>query len=307
MSSIMKKIIAWIIRHTLKPALSPKVSLKWQRRASDLASNILIGPSGYTTQKLYVDQIPVLHIQPKVVKKGLAVLYLHGGGYVVGSAKSHCKLAAHLGDALNAEVWLPEYRLAPEHPCPAAIQDATHIYQWLLTNGHHPDQLIIIGDSAGGGLTLSTAITLREAGLPLPAALVLLSPWVNLTLSASSITSHASRDAMLSQEWLSWCAAQYSQGMAPHVADCSPVYAKLEGLPPTLIHVGTEELLLDDAKHITQKLKNANVYCELHIYDQVGHVFQFHAGILKESNQSIREIAEFAKQYLNKNQEKHIQ
>lgn len=295
----MKQVLAWTISHTLRPALSPKVPLKIQRLCSDLASTILIGPSGYKTQKQMIGQIPTLEIRPKTTLEGYGVLYLHGGGYVVGSAKSHAKLAAHLGHAIQAKVWLPEYRLAPEHPSPAAMEDALFVYKTLLANGQDPNKLIIAGDSAGGGLSLLTTIAIREAGLPQPAALVLLSPWVDLSLSGESLKTHIARDAMLSPEWLQWCAKNYSGKQQVTSPSCSPLYADLSGLAPTLIHVGTEELLLDDAKRIAQKLEKDGVTVQSKVYNGVGHVFQFHTGILKEADQSIREIADFAHRHLS--------
>ncbi|WP_333663034.1 alpha/beta hydrolase [Acinetobacter sp.] len=295
----MKQVLAWTISHTLRPALSPKVPLKIQRLCSDLASTILMGPSGYKTQKQMIGQILTLEIQPKTTLEGYGVLYLHGGGYVVGSAKSHAKLAAHLGHAIQVKVWLPEYRLAPEHPSPAAMEDALFVYKTLLANGQDSNKLIIAGDSAGGGLSLLTAIAIREAGLPQPAALVLLSPWVDLSLSGESLKTHIARDAMLTPEWLQWCAQNYSGKQQATSPSCSPLYADLSGLAPTLIHVGTEELLLDDAKRIAQKLEKDGVTIQSKVYNGVGHVFQFHAGILKEANQSIREIADFAHRHLS--------
>lgn len=170
----MKQLLAWTIRTTLRPALSPKTPVKLQRFCSDAASAIVLGPRGYQTKKQNIAQVPTVHIQPKTTKSGLGILYLHGGGYVVGSSKSHTKLAAQIGQAAQAQVWLAEYRLAPEHPSPAAIEDSIAVYKALLAQGQDPKKLVIAGDSAGGGLSLSTVIALRNAGLPLPAALVLL-------------------------------------------------------------------------------------------------------------------------------------
>jgi acetyl esterase/lipase len=289
----MKQLLAWTIRTTLRPALSPKTPLKLQRFCSGAASAIVLGPRGYKTKKQTIAQVPTVHIQPKTTKSGIGILYLHGGGYVVGSSKSHNKLAAQIGHAAQAQVWLPEYRLAPEHPSPAAIEDAIAVYKALLAQGQDPKKLVFVGDSAGGGLSLSTAIAIRDAGLPLPAALVLLSPWVDLSLSGSTMKTRTAQDAMLSENWLAWCAKNYCGQKSVTDSTCSPLYADLTGLPPVLIHVGTEEVLLDDAKRLAEQAEKYGIPTNFRIYDQVGHVFQFHAGILKESNDSIERIGQF--------------
>ncbi|OCY24198.1 alpha/beta hydrolase [Acinetobacter pittii] len=289
----MKQLLAWTIRTTLRPALSPKTPLKLQRFCSDTASAIVLGPRGYKTKKQTIARVPTVHIQPKTSQSGLGILYLHGGGYVVGSSKSHTKLAAQIGHAAQAQVWLPEYRLAPEHTNPAAIEDVIAVYKALLAQGQDPKKLVIAGDSAGGGLSLSTVIALRDAGLPLPAALVLLSPWVDLSLSGSTMKTHATQDAMLSEDWLAWCAKNYCGQKSANDPTCSPLYADLTGLPSVLIHVGTEEVLLDDAKRLAEQTEKYGIPTNLRVYDRVGHVFQFHAGILNESNDSIERIGQF--------------
>ncbi|MCU4424522.1 alpha/beta hydrolase [Acinetobacter sp. WU_MDCI_Abxb74] len=293
----MKQLLAWTIRTTLRPALSPKIPVKLQRFCSDAASAIVRGPRGYKTQKQSIAQVPTLHILPKSTKNGLGILYLHGGGYVVGSSKSHSKLAAQIGHAAQAQVWLPEYRLAPEHPSPAALEDVISVYKALLAQGQNPKKLVIAGDSAGGGLSLSTAIAIRDSGLPLPAALVLLSPWIDLSLSGKTMKTHATQDAMLSESWLSWCAKNYCGQKPATDPSCSPLYADLTGLPPVLIHVGTEEVLLDDAKRLAEQTGKYGIPMSFKVYDQVGHVFQFHAGILKESDDSIEHIGQFIHKY----------
>jgi acetyl esterase/lipase len=293
----MKQLLAWTIRTTLRPALSPKIPLKLQRFCSDAASAIVRGPRGYKTQKQSISQVPTLHILPKSTKNGLGILYLHGGGYVVGSSKSHSKLAAQIGHSAQAQVWLPEYRLAPEHPSPAALEDVISVYKALLAQGQDSKKLVIAGDSAGGGLSLSTAIAIRDSGLPLPAALVLLSPWVDLSLSGKTMKTHTAQDAMLSEDWLSWCAKNYCGQKPATDPSCSPLYADLTGLPPVLIHVGTEEVLLDDAKRLAEQTGKYGIPMSFKVYDQVGHVFQFHAGILKESDDSIEHIGQFIHKY----------
>lgn len=295
---MIKKMLSWTIRGTLRPALSANMPVSLQRLGADAASVIVRGPKGFRTKHEVISAVHVTHIYPTTAKAGRIILYLHGGGYVVGSAQSHTKLAAQIGHAAQSNVCLVEYHLAPKHRCPRAIEDVLGVYEALLAAGQDPAQVVIAGDSAGGGLTLTAAIAIRDAGLPLPAALVLFSPWVDLSLSGETIIANASRDAMLKPEWIRWCAQQYAGAKSLTDPACSPLYADLTGLPPMLIHVGTEEILLSDAQRMTEKAHQAGITAELKVFDGVGHVFQFHAGFLKESDQSIQEVGNFINNHL---------
>lgn len=295
---MIKKLLSWTIRSTLRPTLSVNMPVTLQRLGADVASIIVRSPKGFTTKREIISAVPTIHIYPTSAKAGRSLIYLHGGGYVVGSAQSHTKLAAHIGQAAQAQVCLVEYRLAPRHRCPDAINDVLGVYEALLTAGQDPAQLVIAGDSAGGGLTLATAIAIRDAGLRLPAALVLLSPWVDLSLSGETITTCAARDAMLNPEWIRWCAQKYCGDKPLTDPTCSPLYADLSGLPPVLIHVGTEEILLSDSTRIATQAQLAGVHTELKVFADVGHVFQFHAGLLKESDESIQDVGKFINNHL---------
>lgn len=220
------------------------------------------------------------------------ILYLHGGGYTLGSPDTHKGLASHLAASTRSSVLVPDYRLAPEHPYPAALEDAVAAYRALLDR-HKPGDIAICGDSAGGGLALCTAIALRDAGLPLPSALLLISPWTDMTLSGETITSRAEIDPMLTLGWLQRAAEAYRGGLPLSDPRLSPLYAVLDGLPPMLIQVGSDEMLLSDSQRLQERARAVGVEVDLQIEDGLWHDFQVHAGVLKASDAAIQRIADF--------------
>ncbi|HXQ20673.1 MAG TPA: alpha/beta hydrolase [Candidatus Acidoferrales bacterium] len=224
------------------------------------------------------------------------ILYLHGGGYTIGSINTHRELAARLSRAAAARVLLLGYRLAPEHPHPAAVEDATAAYRWLLAQGVQASRLIVAGDSAGGGLTVATLVALRDAGAPPPAAGVCLSPWVDLEGTGESMTTKAAADPMVQRDGLLKMAAAYLAGQDPRTPLAAPLYANLSGLPPLLIQVGTAETLLDDATRLAERARKAGVDVTLDTWDDMIHVFQAFGTFLPEARQAIDRIGEFVKQ-----------
>lgn len=289
----MRGLLFWVVRLLVKPTLSAAVPVKLQRLWGRIMGLTLLGPKGAAYRKAREAGVPVLAIAPAQHEPGRCLLYLHGGAYVMGGYDSHRKLAAALGDAAQARVWLPDYRLAPEHPHPAALEDALAVYSALLEQGQDPERLSIVGDSAGAGLTLALALSIREAGLPMPAALVLISPWVDMGLSGDTITTHAERDPMLSASWLRWAADVYRADTSPADAFCSPLYADLTGLPPILIQVGSEEILLSDAIRLHAHARAAGLQCELQRFDGFWHVFQLHYGLLRNAGDAIDGAGQF--------------
>lgn len=229
---------------------------------------------------------------------GSVLLFLHGGGYNAGSWFTHRELAARLCLASGARVFLPNYRLAPEHRCPAAIEDAAAGYQWLLGQGSDPEQIVIAGDSAGGGLALATLVWLREHGLALPAAGVLLSPWVDLTMSGSSVRSRATSDRLVSLRGLQRAATWYVGAGDPAQPWASPLYANLHNLPPLLIQADDHELLLSDATRLAEKARASGVEVTLEVWDEMWHVWQAWAGSLPEGQQAIERIGAFIRHHL---------
>ena len=222
-----------------------------------------------------------------------AVLYLHGGGYVIGSINTHRRLAYDISAASGARVLVIEYRLAPEHPFPAAIEDAATAWRWLLQQGFAPSRLAIAGDSAGGGLTLATLVNLRDRKLGLPACAVAISPWVDLEGVGTSITARAAQDPMVQKDGLLWMAGLYLNGKDAKTPLAAPLHAELKGLPPILVQVGTAETLLDDATRIAEKLHAAGVDVRLAIWPNMLHVFPLFAPILSEGRDGCLEIGGF--------------
>jgi acetyl esterase/lipase len=226
------------------------------------------------------------------------LLFLHGGGYNAGSCITHRALAAQLARAARVRVLLIDYRLAPEHPCPAAIEDAARAYRWLLAQGIAPQQVAIGGDSAGGGLALAALIELRDNGVQLPAAAFLLSPWLDMALSGESMQTRAQIDPLSSYEGLHAAAQLYLAGRDPRDPQASPLYADQRGLPPLLIHVGDHEVLLSDATRLAERAQAAGVQAQLEIWDEMWHVWHAWAADLPEARDAIVRIGAFIRQQI---------
>ena len=226
------------------------------------------------------------------------LLYLHGGGYVIGSVHSHRDLIARLSAASGCRVLGLDYRLAPEHPFPAPVEDATAAYRWLLDQGVAPAQIAIAGDSAGGGLTAATLLSLRDAGTPLPAAAVMLSPWVDLEGEGASMKTRADVDPMVKRELVLGMAETYLAGGDPRQPLAAPLHAALEGLPPLLIHVGDHETLLDDSVRFAEKARVAGVDVTLEVWGEMVHVWHLFADELPQAQRAIERVGEFLRRRL---------
>jgi acetyl esterase/lipase len=222
-----------------------------------------------------------------------AVLYLHGGGYVIGSVRTHRDLMGRISRAAKTRVLGLNYRLAPEHPFPAAVDDAIAAYRWLLAQGIDSRHIAVAGDSAGGGLTVATLVAIRDNQLPAPAAAVCMSPWVDLEGIGESMTTRAKADPVVAREGLLGMAQAYLQGQNPRTPLAAPLYADLKGLPPMLIQVGDAETLLDDSKRLADRAKAAGVTVKLEVWPEMIHVWQLFASILPEGQDAIDVIGEF--------------
>jgi acetyl esterase/lipase len=224
------------------------------------------------------------------------LLYLHGGGYFGCSAKTHRPITVWFARH-GFRVFAPNYRLAPENPFPAAVDDAVAAYRGLLADGHSPQRVVVAGDSAGGGLVLSLMLALRAASTPLPAAAALFSPWTDLAATGESIRTNAARCAMFNGTDIGPSARYYLGSADPRNPLASPFYADLSGLPPLLIHVGADECLRDDSTRLAEKARAAGVSVELKIWSVVPHAWQLAHQILPEARQSLRESSEFLRQH----------
>jgi monoterpene epsilon-lactone hydrolase len=219
--------------------------------------------------------------------------YLHGGGYISGSAKTNRPIAVPLARRLKGRVFSLDYRLAPEHRFPAALEDAVAGYRWLLSSGIEPRHLAVAGDSAGGGLALALVMALRDEGEQLPRCVACLSPWTDMTGSGESIVTNSERDAMFHGKDIGAYAGVYLGSQLPHVPLASPLLGSFAGLPPLYFEVGEDEVLLDDARQAHQKALAARVPSELRIVKGVPHGWQFGAPFVPEARESIAKIAEF--------------
>lgn len=227
------------------------------------------------------------------VDEAKVVLYVHGGGYVMGSAGSHRDMTGRLSKAAGARVLSLNYRLAPEHPFPAPVDDAVAAYRWLLAQGISPGNIAIAGDSAGGGLAIATLLALRDAGEPLPAAGIGISPWVDMEGTGESMTTRAAVDPVVQKEGLLGMAKLYLGDADPKSPLAAPLHADLGGLPPLLLQVGDAETLLDDSTRLAEKARAAGVDVTLKVWDEMPHVWHLFAPILPEGRQAIDEIGSF--------------
>lgn len=226
-----------------------------------------------------------------------AILYLHGGGYVIGSIETHRALAARLSQASGSRVLLIDYRLAPEHPHPAAVEDSVAAYRWLLDKGISPAKIALAGDSAGGGLTAAALVAIKDAGLKMPAAGVCISPWVDMEGIGESMTSKAGEDPLVQKEGLVQMATAYLSGQDPKTPLAAPIYADLHGLPPLLIQVGTAETLLSDATRLADRARAAGVDVTLRPWDNMVHVWHLFASALDEGQKGIEEAGQFVRKH----------
>ncbi len=261
-----------------------------QRRAnSEAASGLMPPPDDVTFTAAQAGGVPAEWVEAPNASRDRAVLYLHGGAYVHSSPRTHRRLTAAISREAHARVLAIEYRLAPEHPCPAAVDDAVAAYRWLLER-NAAEHIAVAGDSAGGGLALALMLQLREERIPLPACAVLISPWTDLS------TEHPpTADAMLNAARLKESADWYLGGADPRSPLASPVYGDLSGFPPLLVHAASDEMLRDDAVHVAERAKDAGVDVTIEIVPDMFHVWHIFAGYMPESDEAVAKIGEFVR------------
>ena len=231
---------------------------------------------------------------PEGAASDAVILYFHGGGYVGGSIASHRNLTGNLALASNCQLLSVEYRLAPENPHPAAVEDAINSYKWLLNEGYEPKKIAISGDSAGGGLAIAAQLKIRDEGLPLPVASAPISPWIDMGLSGDTMSSRQSRDPLIRLDLIREFKSQFL-GPNDNSNDpyASPLQADLSGLPPMLIHVGDDEMLLSDSERLAEKASAAGVSVTLEVWPEMIHVWHTFVGLFPEAQDGINRIAEF--------------
>ena len=272
----------------------PPPTVEQQRAGAD-ATMEAVGtmPDGIDVQDANANGVPGLWITPKSASTNHVVLYLHGGGYVVQSAKSHLKLASHIAVQANCRVLSIDYRLAPEHPHPAAVTDALGAYRHLLDSGFAANRIAISGDSAGGGLTIATLVAARDAGLPQPLAGIPLSPWVDLEGTGESMDSNAGNDFMVGRGALAMMADLFIASGSKRDPLAAPLYAKLHDIAPLYIQVGGHETLLDDSTRLAANAARAGVEVRLDVFPEMQHVFQAFVGQMPEATEAVTQIGAY--------------
>lgn len=250
-------------------------------------------PPDVTAHDARFGGVAAIEVAVEPVTSSTTVLYFHGGGYMVGSARSGAPLAAELVRRIGGRGYSVEYRLAPEHPYPAAVNDAAAAYAALLATGVAPGEVVLAGDSAGGGLVMATLLTARDRGLAQPAAAVLFSPWGDLTASGASTKTKANVDPVLTPDSLTWYADHYVPAAARTDPLVSPVFADLAGLPPMLIQVGSHEILLDDALRLASRAAHHDVEVTLEVVAGAPHVFQNQFGDQPEADAALDRAGEY--------------
>ena len=287
--------IAAVRAHLAKLPPSDSLTVAERRAQYERAEKVFPTPAEVKVERVIAPTAPAEWLRPPGAVAGRVVLYLHGGGYAIGSPRSHRHLAAAIATAGQASALLLDYRLAPEHPYPAAVDDATAAYRWLLDQGIAPGRIVIAGDSAGGGLTVATLLALRDARLPRPAGGVCISPWVDLTCGGASYRTKAEADPIVKEASVGEMARAYLGAMPPRTPLASPLFADLRSLPPLLVQVGSDEVLLDDAVQLADRAKAAGVDATLEVWDRMIHVWHWFLPMLDEAQDAVDGIGRFVR------------
>jgi acetyl esterase/lipase len=298
--SIQARILKRIFRHFIKPMLvnaGGVEDLKIASRGEGPISRWLSRIIPKADEKIMIDHIYAEWLGDTNAKG--ALLYLHGGAFLLGSPKSHRGLVKNITKSSSFRALSIDYRLAPKHKFPAALEDAEKAYDWLLQTGYAPENIAVAGDSAGGCLTLALLLKLKEVGKPLPACAVTMSPWTDLTGSGASIRLRNNIDDMLDGSKLTETASLYHGDTPATHPLVSPLFADLKNLPPLLIQVGTDEILWDDACSFAEKAIKAGNDCTLEIYENMPHVFQLGADFVPESKEAVKKITTFINDKIN--------
>jgi acetyl esterase/lipase len=269
-----------------------------QRARLEGLANFFPVPDGTEVEPATIGGVRGEWVRARRARRDATLLYLHGGGYVIGSPQSHRHLVAAISEASGLSVFSADYRLAPENPFPAAVDDAVAAFKGLLESGIPAGKLAIAGDSAGGGLTIATLVALREKGIALPACAVAISPWADLSQGGEAYRTRARRDPMVKKEGLDQMAGAYLGGKDPKTPLASPLFADLRGLPPLLLQVGTEEALYSDTTGLKQRAEEAGVEVSAESWAGMTHVWHIFHPILSEGRDAIARIGSFLKGHI---------
>lgn len=298
MPSVRSRIVYLLLKYQASKA--DKTATLQQRRAIlEEGARHLPMARHVDVERTTVENIAAEWLRPVGATDNRAVLYLHGGAFTMGSCTTHRALASRIAVASHTPVLLPEFRLAPEYPFPAALEDVVATYRWLIEQGIPPQKMIIAGDSSGGGLAIALAVLLREKDVPLPAAIACLSPWADLELTGESLTTRAQVDPLCSLEESRYHASFYTGKHDARAPLVSPIYADLHNLPPILIQVGDREILLSDATRLTERARKDGVDAELEVWDGMWHVWHLFAKYVPEGQRAIDRMGAFIRKHLD--------
>ena len=275
---------------------STSLSRAQQRALAERVVESTAEPTGVTFDDVTAGRVPAQWARPDGAVTSKVLVYFHGGGYCYCSMRSHRRLVGHLAKAGGCHALNVDYRLAPEHPHPAAVTDGLAAYLWLLEQGIEPGDMVVAGDSAGGGIALALLLKARDEGVPLPAAGVLLSPWVDLAMTAESLTTRADVDVRQDPAGTRWCAQQFLAGQDPRDPYASPLYGDLTDLPPLYIQAGDWDVLVDDSHRLADIARRAGIDVRLDLFPEMLHAHQIWAGNMPEADDAVARIGEYLRQ-----------
>lgn len=290
---VVRKAITTSLRASFKVAAALPLPLRVLRESMERSSGLFPVRPDVKVLNASLGGVDALRLLPPSGDGEQVVLHLHGGAFFGGSPKTHQSLCAEISARAQCPVYVLDYRLAPENPYPAAIDDSLAAYRALLDEGFEGQQIILAGDSAGGALILALAVKIRDSGLPMPGALVMLSPFLDLSVSSHSVKHLAHHDPMLTQTVLQRGGDAYRGTLAANDARVSPVFADLYGLPPTLVQCGSEEILLDDALLFQKLASQSGVEVQCKVFPDMWHNFQMFSQVLSTASDALDEIAQF--------------
>jgi monoterpene epsilon-lactone hydrolase len=282
--------VRWFIKRRDRPAANVPQMREWRKAAERFIPN---PPADTQTLVLDAGGVPAVRVISGASRRDRHILYLHGGGFISGSSSLYRHVTWRFAAAASAGLLSVDYRLAPEHPFPAALEDAVTAYRWLLAEGADTRHIVVMGDSAGGNLAFAMLLKARDEGLPLPAAAVGLSPWLDLALTGPSLRLNADADPMVNAGDAPRLVEYYLRGADPRDPYASPLYGDPAGLPPTLLQVGSDEVLRDDSVRMAEKLRAAGCHVELEIWPSMPHVWHLFAPVLPEARQAIARVGSF--------------
>ena len=296
--SLRAKMVRAVSGAYISKVDAQKANVQTLRRRWHTAARLLWTAPGVKVERGDVNGLKAEWLVPRRAPEGKLLLYLHGGAYIMGDCATHRQFVSYLARAAGVCALLPEYRLAPEYRFPAAVDDALGLYRALLADGYAAEDIVVAGDSAGGGLAMALLLSLRDAGDPLPAAACLLSPWLDLAATGESMSTHADRDPWFKPEDMQFVSSYYCEHDQLRNPLVSPVYGDLSGLPPICIQVGADEILLSDSTRAAEMIEAAGGKVDIEIWPDMWHVFQMFVCQMPESRAAIAKLGAYIRKVL---------